>query len=153
MKKVKPVSVKTIVLGRTGKSVIRTPLAVGSATSCSSQPSEGSSSLSEADSEVHVNDQDVPVFSSDEFQQSAAHRRSYSSVFNWEKIREKLLVTAVAEDCLPEKCLCVFCKERESIARCRYCGPKQFFCSICAHDLHAERNQFHVLEQWKVFCI
>ena len=70
--KVKPVSVKTIVLGRTGKSVIRTPLAVGSATSCCSQPSEGSSSLSEADSEVHVNDQDVPVFSSDEFQQSAA---------------------------------------------------------------------------------
>ena len=149
--KVKPVSVKTIVLGRTGKSVIRTPLAVGSATSCSSQPSEGSSSLSEAATEK--NDQDGRVFSSDEFQQSAAHRRSYSSVFNWEKIREKLLVTAVAEDCLPEKCLCFFCKERESIARCRYCGPKQFFCSICAHDLHAERNQFHVLEQWKVFCI
>ena len=34
--------------------------------------------------------------------------------------------------------------------RCRYCGPMQFFCSTCAHDLHAERNQFHVLEQWKV---
>ena len=74
MKKVKPVSVKTIVLGRTGKSVILTPLAVGSATSCSFQPSEGSSSLSEAASEV--NDQDVRVPSSDEFQQSAAPRRS-----------------------------------------------------------------------------
>ena len=151
MKKFKPVSVKTIVLGRTGKSVICTPLAVSSASSCSPQPSEGSSSLSEA--ALEVNDQDVPVFSSDEFQQSAAHRRSYSSVLNWEKIREKLLATAVAEECLPEKCLCVFCKERESTARCRYCGPKQFFCSTCAHDLHAERNQFHVLEQWKVFCI
>ena len=151
MKKFKPVSVKTIVLGRTGKSVIHTPLAVSSPSSCSSQPSEGSSSLSEA--ALEVNDQDVPVFSSDELQQSAAHRRSYSSVFNWEKIRQKLLATAVAEECLPEKCLCVLCKERESTVRCRYCGPKQFFCCTCAHDLHAERNQFHVLEQWKVFCI
>ena len=151
MKKFKPVSVKTIVLGRTGKSVIRTPLAVSSASPCSSQPSEGSSSLSEA--ALEVNDQDVPVFSSDEFQQSAAHKRNYSSVFNWEKIREKLLATAVAEECLPEKSLCVFCKERESTARCRYCGPKQFFCSTCAHDLHPERNQLRVLEQWKVFCI
>ena len=49
-------------------------LAVSSASSCSSQPSEGSSSLSEA--ALEVNDQDVPVFSSGEFQQSAAHRRS-----------------------------------------------------------------------------
>ena len=151
MKEFKPVSVKTIFLGRTGKSVIHTPLAVSSASSCSSQPSEGSSSLSEA--ALEVNDQDVPVFFSDEFQQSTAHRRSCSSVFNWEKIREKLRVTAVAEECLPEKCLCVLCKERESTVRCRYCGPKQFFCSTCAHDLHAERNQFHILEQWKVFCI
>ena len=151
MKKFKPVSVKTIVLGRTGKSVIHTPLAVSSANSCTSQPSEGSSPLPEA--ALKVNDQDVPVFSSNEFQQSAAHRRNYSSVFNCEKIREKLLVTAVAEECLPEKCLCVFCKEQESTTRCRCCGRKQFFCSTCAHDLHVERNQFHVLEQWKVFCI
>ena len=74
--------------------MIRTPLAVSSASSCSSQPSEGSSSLSEA--ALGINYQDVPVFSSDEFQQSAAHRRSYSSVLNWEKIREKLLLTAMA---------------------------------------------------------
>ena len=136
-------------LTTTGKSVIRTPLAVSSASSCSSQPSEGSSSLSEA--ALEVNYQDVPVFSSDKFQQSAVHRRSYSLVLNWEKIRKKVLLTAMAEECLPEKCLCVFCKERESTARCRYCRPKQFFCSTCAHDLHTERNQFHVLGQWKVY--
>ena len=151
MKEFKPVSVKTIFLGKTGKSVIHTPLAVSSASSCSSQPSEGSSSLSEA--ALEVNDQDVPMFSSDEFQQSAAHRRSYSLVFNWEKICEKLLVRVVAEESLPEKCLCVFSKERELTVRCWYCGLKQFFCSTCTHDLHVERNQFHVLEQWKVFCI
>lgn len=151
MKEFKPVSVKTIFLGRTGKSVIHTPLAVSSASSCSSQPSEGSSSLSEA--ALEVNDQNVPMFSSGEFQQSAAHRRSYSLVFNWEKICEKLLVRVVAEESLPEKCLCVFSKEQELTARCWYCGLKQFFCSTCTHDLHVERNQFHVLEQWKVFCI
>jgi len=144
MKKLKPVSVKTIVLGRTGKSVIHTPLAVSSA----SQPNEGSSSsLPEAAFEdVH----DVPVFSSDDSQQSAAHRRNYNSVINWEKIRERLLITAIGEESLPEKCICVCCKERESTVRRRYCGPGQFFCYTCARDLHAERNQFHVLEQWKV---
>ena len=59
MKKFKPVSVKTIVLEGTGKSLIRTPLAVSFASSCSSQPSEGSFSLSDA--VLQVNDQDVPV--------------------------------------------------------------------------------------------
>ncbi|XP_068674926.1 uncharacterized protein [Montipora foliosa] len=37
----------------------------------------------------------------------------------------------------------------ESTVRCRYCGPRQFFCSTCAHDQQSERNQFHVLEHWK----
>ena len=148
MKKFKPVSVKTIVLGRTGKSVVHTPLAVNPA---SSQPSEGSSSLSEATREL--DDHDAPVFSSNDTYESAAHRRNYSSVVNWEKIREQLFTTAVGEEGLPEKCVCVLCKERESTVRCRYCGPRQFFCYSCADHLHLERNQFHILEQWKVLSI
>jgi len=45
MKKVKPVSVKTIVLGRTGKTVIHTPLAVSS-NAAGSQLNQGTSSPS-----------------------------------------------------------------------------------------------------------
>ena len=145
MKKFKPVSVKAIVRGRTGKTVIHTPLTVSSNTA-GSQPNQGSSSLLEA-----VDDPDIPVFSPDEAQHSEAHRRNYSSVANWEKIRDKLLTTAVGEETLPEKYVCAVCKQREATVRCRYCGPRQFFCLICAHDLHVKRNQFHVLEQWKVF--
>jgi len=100
---------------------------------------------------VDVDNVDVPVFSPDEAQHSTAQRRICNSVVNWEKVRDKLFMAAVEEESLPEKAVCVVCKQRESTVRCRYCGPRQFFCSTCAHDLHAERNQFHVLEQWKVF--
>jgi len=148
MKKVKPVSVKTIVLGRTGKTVIHTPLAVSS-NAAGSQLNQGTSSpITDA---VDVDNVDVPVFSPDEAQHSTAQRRICNSVVNWEKVRDKLFMAAVEEESLPEKAVCVVCKQRESTVRCRYCGPRQFFCSTCAHDLHAERNQFHVLEQWKVF--
>ena len=79
MKKFKPVSVKAIVRGRTGKTVIHTPLTVSSNTA-GSQPNQGSSSLLEA-----VDDPDIPVFSPDEAQHSEDYRRNYSSVANWEK--------------------------------------------------------------------
>ena len=148
MKKVKPVSLKTIVLGRTGKTVMHTPLAVSS-NAAGSQLNQGTSSrITEA---ADVDNHDVPVFSPDEAQHSTAQRRNYNSVVNWEKMRDKLFMAAVEEESLPEKAVCVVCKQRESTVRCRYCGPRQFFCSTCVHDLHAERNQFHVLEQWKVF--
>ena len=149
MKKFKPVSVKTIVLGRTGKTVIHTPLVVGS-NAAGSQPTQGTSSLGEGIDDHMHDDHNILRFSPDEAQLSAAHRTKLTSIVNWEKIRDKLFTTAVGEETLPEKCVCVVCKQRESSMRCRYCGPRQFFCSTCAHDLHAERNQFHVLEQWKV---
>ena len=134
MKKVKPVSLKTIVLGRNGKTVIHTPLAVSS-NAAGSQLNQGISSLiTEA---VDVDNHDVPVFSPDEAQHSTAQRRHYNSVVNWEKIRDKLFMAAVEEESLLEKAVCVVCKQRESTVRCRYCGPRQCFCSTCAHDLHA----------------
>ncbi|XP_068758181.1 uncharacterized protein [Montipora capricornis] len=146
MKKVKPVSLKTIVLGRTGKTVMHNPLAVSS-NSAGSQLNQGTSSrITEA---VDVDNHDVPVFSPDEAQHSTAQRRNYNSVVNWQKMRDKLFMAAVEEESLPEKAVSVVCKQHESTVRCRECCPRQFFCSTCAHDLHAERNQFHVLEQWK----
>lgn len=70
------------------------------------------------------------------------------------KVRDKRFMAAVEEESLPEKAVCVVCKQRESTVRCRFCGPAalgSFFWSTCAHDLHVGRNQFHVLDQWKVF--
>jgi len=90
------------------------------------------------------------VFSPDEAQHSTAERRICNPVVNWEKIRDKLFMAAVEEESLPEKAVCFLCKQHESTVRCRYCGPRQLFCSICTHNLHAEWNQFHVLDQWKV---
>ena len=124
MKKVKPVSMKTIVLGRTGKTVIHTPLAVSS-NAAGSQLNQGTSSPI-TDTE-DVDNHDVPVFSPDEAQHSTAQRRICNSVVNWQKIRDKLFMAAVEEESLPEKAVCVQCKQRESTDRCRYCGPRQFF--------------------------
>ena len=81
--------------------------------------------------------------------------RNISSVYNWEKVSGKLLEATVEEEGMAESGICVVCKEREPFLRCHYCGPRQFFCSNCARDLHARdlhanRNQFHVLEQWKI---
>ena len=124
MKNFKRVSVKTIVLGRTGKTVIHTPLTVRSNAS-GSQPTQGTSSLGEAvDDHVH-DDHDILRFSPDEAQLSAAHRRNLNPVVHWEKLQDKLFATAVGEETLPEKCVCVVCR-RESTMRCWYCGPRQF---------------------------
>ena len=76
--------------------------------------------------------------------------RNVSSMYNWEKVGGKLPEATVEEEGMPESGVGVVCKEREAFLRCHYCGPRQFFCSNCAQDLHADRNQFHVLEQWKV---
>lgn len=128
MKKVKPVSVKTIVLGRTGKTVIHTLLAVSSNTA-GSQLNQGTSSLiTEA---VNVDNHDVPVFSHDEAQHSTAQRRNCNSVVNWAKIHDNLFMAAVGEESLPEKVVCVICKQCELTVRCQYWGPSQFFCSTC----------------------
>ena len=104
MKKVKLVSVKTIVLGRTGKTVIHAPLAVSS-NAAGSQLNQGTSSpITDA---VDVDNLDVPVFSPVEAQHSTAQRRICNSVVNWENVRDKLFMAAVEEESLPEKAVCV----------------------------------------------
>ena len=37
-----------------------------------------------------------------------------------------------------------------AVCRCQDCGPEQHFCLDCATSLHNNRNNFHVLELWKV---
>ena len=150
MKKFRPVSIKTTVLGRKGKAVIHTPLSVNSATTRINQSKKctpGHDQSTEED--LNADDYEVSVFTP-EASHSGAYVRNVSSVYNWEKVRGKLLEATVEEEGMPESGVCVVCKEREPFLRCRYCGPRQFFYSNCARDLHADRNQFHVLEQWKV---
>lgn len=152
MKRFKPVSVKTIVLGREGKSVIHTPLAVNTNASRKEYTSTSANqptSSSPPESADIIDDHDVPVFSP-EAQHSESYRRNLNSVLNWDKVRDQLLNANVEEEAMPASSLCSLCKEQEPSLRCQYCGPRQFFCSKCAHDLHAERNQFHIMELWKV---
>ena len=61
-----------------------------------------------------------------------------------------LVEVTVEEEGMLESGVCEVCKDREPSLQCCYYGPWQFFCSNCARDLHADRNQFLVLEQWKV---
>ena len=88
---------------------------------------------------------EVSVFTP-EASHSGAYVRNVSSVYNWEKVRGKLLEATVEEEGMPESGVCVVCIERELFLRCRYCGPRQFFCPNFARDLHANRNQFHVTQ-------
>ena len=88
---------------------MHTPLAVSS-NAAGSQLNQGTSSrIAEA---VDVDNHDVPVFSPDEAQHSTAQRRNYNSVVNWEKMRDKPFMAAVEEESLPEKAVCVVCKQR-----------------------------------------
>lgn len=146
MKKFKPVALRTIVLGRTGKSIRHTPLSVSSSEHRSHSDSRSSPIEPEED---EVGDHEISVFSP-EAQTSGEYRRNINAMSNWDKIRENLLSANVEGDALPDNSLCSACKERAPSLRCRYCGPRQFFCSKCAEDLHSERNQFHIMEQWKV---
>ena len=146
MKKFKPGSVKTTVLGRKGKAVIHTPLSVNSATTRINQPKKCASGHDQStEQDLNADDYEASVFTP-EVSHSGTYVRNVSSVYNWEKVRGKLLEATVEEEGMPESGVCVVCKEREPFLRCRYGGPRQFFCSNFARDLHADRNQFHVTQ-------
>ncbi|KAJ7375262.1 hypothetical protein OS493_002009 [Desmophyllum pertusum] len=151
MKRFKPVSVKNNCPWKRRKSVIHTPLAVNTNASrkeyTSTRANQPTSSSPPESADI-IDDHDVPVFSP-EAQHSEAYRRNLNSVLNWDKVRDQLLNANVEEEAMPASSLCSLCKEQEPSLRCQYCGPRQFFCSKCAHDLHAERNQFHIMELWK----
>ena len=81
---------------------------------------------------------------------TAHEERRISEIKKWSSLREVLVNVAVEESCLPPDTLCVYCLQNPAVARCVYCGPRQFFCLDCSRELHRERNVFHVLQLWKV---
>jgi hypothetical protein len=87
---------------------------------------------------------------SEEIQRKCVNRRKVSNASNWEKIREAMLQARIDIEDFQEDTCCVVCVESLETIRCQYCGLKQYFCHVCAENIHANRNQFHVLEQWKV---
>ena len=91
--------------------------------------------------------------SGDEKECITSNKRKINSLSNREKIRDALLKVRVENASFPEGSNCVVCKAEMPIMRCEYCGPKQYFCSTCARDMHAQRNKYHVLEQWQVLYI
>ena len=93
MKKLKPVSLRTIVLGRTGE---YTPLSVSSG---------------ETEATQIQGDHEISVFSP-EAQTSGEYRRNINAMSNWDKIRENLLNANVEGDALPENSGCLENKDR-----------------------------------------
>lgn len=76
-------------------------------------------------------------------------KRRISEHLNWSAIRKGLVECYIQECCLPTESVCVVCKET-AVAKCSFCGPRQYFCHTCALAEHDSRNYFHVMDLWKV---
>ena len=152
MKKVQKVCVKTIVMGRNGKSVVQTPLTVDKPTS-SKGTSAKNLEVPRPDEHVDVADEDgifEPNFAGED---SASHHRNISNFCNWEKIRSMLIKAYIEDNSLGDNAMCCVCGNEEACIRCQYCGPRQYFCDTCALTVHEHRNQFHVMEKWMVIVL
>jgi hypothetical protein len=154
MKRCRQAVLRTTVLGRKGKTVIRTPLVnrYGSrpTSKLGNQPREdfcSSTNLAQMQACVTNEQQDA---SGDEKECNIGKKRKIAYISNWEKVRDSLLTARIENACFPEESNCIVCKAEVATMRCEYCGPRQYFCLKCAQEIHAERNKFHVLEQWQV---
>lgn len=145
MKRLKPVTLKTVVVGRHGKKDVRVPVKVD----CSKAPSASSSSKNDRLQVEAEQNSPIPEAGQLDSSPSEYSRRMINSSLNWEKVRGSLLDASIGFEELPEDEICAECEEAATI-RCRYCGCDQFFCLSCAKDIHSKRNKFHVLEEWKV---
>ena len=153
MKKVRKVFVKTTVIGRSGKSIVHTPLTVDMpASTPSSMDKSSDKTMKVSCSDDHVAE-DVVFNPSSTSEDSAAHRRNISSFCNWEKIRPILIKARIEDYSFAENAVCGVCANVEACVRCQYCGPKQIFCESCALSVHETRNQFHVMEKWMVIIV
>ncbi|KXJ24435.1 hypothetical protein AC249_AIPGENE22621 [Exaiptasia diaphana] len=81
---------------------------------------------------------------------SSYEKRQISNIQKWDNIRTQLFDAYVEGCCIPTDTTCVYCLQNPATLRCQYCGPKQYFCFDCANILHSARNNFHVLEKWKI---
>ena len=82
-------------------------------------------------------------------------RRRIKEADRWKSLQDEVVKTYVERSVMPPNQCCVKCcedgkPEVDAIMRCVHCGPWQFFCTDCAETLHRTRNQFHIVEVWKV---
>ena len=161
MKRCRQAVLRTTVLGRNGKTVIRNPLTNRSRSRADITSKIFHSSTNERRDILSPNVMpgeqsqiaDEIGGSGDEKECITSKKRKINSLSNWKKIRDGLLKARVENASFREGSNCVACKAVVAIMRCEYCGPKQYFCSTCARDIHVERNKYHVLEQWQVLYI
>ena len=83
--------------------------------------------------------------------------KQIASILAWEKLRPKLLHTAVENSALPCKQPCLLCGEDEAVYRCVQCAPWVHYCHSCFRKAHSNINIFHVGEIWdsevsEVYC-
>ena len=122
MKKFKPVSLKTTVLGRKGRLVIHAPLSINSVINCAirrlTHPKKVISTPGQSTEEdITADYYEVSVIPPETSTSGANYTRNVSSVCNWEKERAKLFQAIVEEEGMPEspKLICVICNERLNI--------------------------------------
>ena len=82
-------------------------------------------------------------------------RRRIKEADRWKSLQDEVVKTYLERSVMPPNQCCVKCcedgkPEVDAIMRCVDCGPWQFFCTDCAETLHRTRNQFHIVEVWKV---
>lgn len=159
MKTMRKACVKTVVLGKRGKSTISTPLRVDLNSATSRKPStstDDSSHIDESTCDLQEDSQtchELNTVDDIENEESAAQKRNVNSYINWEKVRPLLLKAKFEDESFPNGVVCSVCSENEANIRCQHCGPRQYFCQSCAMDQHKTRNQFHVMDKWMVLFI
>jgi hypothetical protein len=150
----KKVCVKTVVVGRSGKSTIRTPLTVdvGSKNQAIPINVDYDSEQEPYGSSDNFFNEEVTIAPDNSAEESTTHKRNISNFCNWEKIRPMLLKASFEDASFPtnDAPMCSVCMNKQACVRCQYCGPRQFFCEECALAFHETRNQFHVMEKWMV---
>ena len=129
---------KTTIVGKKGKTEIRTPLSVNNAlrnhalqanVECANQPSSVQTERNEnmllldACDSTDIAQDDIAITS---------NQREIASSSNWAKIRDALLTARIGDAAFPENSICVVCNESMASVRCEYCGPRQYFCFKCA---------------------
>lgn len=152
MKRCRQAVLKTTVLGRKGRKVIRTPLIKRNERyECKSshvdrKPNEKLCNLTHLlPAQALVTDEQNEDEQNEE--EKISKKRKIANMSNWEKVRDSLLSASVENSSFPNDFNCVACDAEVATTRCEYW---QYLCLKCAQEIHETRNQFHVLEQWQV---
>ena len=150
MKRCRQAVLKTTVLGRKGRKVIRTPLIKRNNRHECKSPHVDSQQKEHLHNTTYVLPAQALATDEQNEEGNIAKKRKIVNMSNWEKVRNALLIASIENSSFPNDFNCVACDAEEATTRCEYCGPRQYLCLKCAQEIHKNRNQFHVLEQWKV---